>query len=293
MVNQWKQDEKEMSELNEDKKGRLLLFNYAHFRRNIINLPKNTLANFFALLPDETAARCRKLIAEARTLLDSISSYPTEIYSFADFNKAVRLAAERLEDIRSTGSEICLMVELMGKNKLGNLDLFNTKKLEVLNSINALKSKVDESEAKENESLSRFKRENEVEIGKIKGYVKDLDGKFNAIEFNQIKVTAKEMKDILAKIKDILPAINSLETQAVRISDIELELGMTRTDFSEVHKLHANTLLVHDTWSCRDEWKNLLITLYHKHYCDVDCEQLKDKWEWFSNQVNSLMKDLP
>jgi len=40
------------------------------------------------------------------------------------------------------------MVDLMGKNKLGNLELYNTKKIEVLNSISALKSKVEESEAK-------------------------------------------------------------------------------------------------------------------------------------------------
>ena len=98
------------------------------------------------------------LVTESYSLLNSISVYPTEIYSFANFNKSVKLAAERLEDIRSSGSEICLMVDLMGKNKLGNLELFNTKKIEVLNSINALKAKVDESEAKENESLSKFKR---------------------------------------------------------------------------------------------------------------------------------------
>ena len=32
--------------------------------------------------------------------------------------------------------------DLMVKNKLGNLELYNAKKLEVLNSINALKAKV-------------------------------------------------------------------------------------------------------------------------------------------------------
>lgn len=46
--------------------------------------------------------------------------------------------------------------------------------MEVLNSISILKSKVEESEAKENESLSRFKRENEIEIGRIKLMAKEL-----------------------------------------------------------------------------------------------------------------------
>ena len=59
MVDQWKRDEREMGELNEDKKGKLLLFNYADFRKNIINLPKQTLSNFFTLLPSETASRCQ------------------------------------------------------------------------------------------------------------------------------------------------------------------------------------------------------------------------------------------
>ena len=60
------------------------------------------------------------------------------------------MSGERLDDIRSSGSEICLMVDLMVKNKLGNLEFYNSKKMEVLNSINALKVKVDESEAREN-----------------------------------------------------------------------------------------------------------------------------------------------
>ena len=95
-VDQWKRDEKEMSQLSEDKKGKMLLYNYSQFRRNIINLPKQTLASFFSLLPEETSIRCRDLIVEAKSLFDSISSYPTDIVSFAKFNKAVKLAAERL-----------------------------------------------------------------------------------------------------------------------------------------------------------------------------------------------------
>jgi hypothetical protein len=58
-----------------------------------------------------------------------ISIYPTEIVSFAKFNKAVKQAAERLDDIRSSGSEICLLIDLMAKNKLGNIEIYNTKKI--------------------------------------------------------------------------------------------------------------------------------------------------------------------
>ena len=110
------------------------------------------------------------------------------------------------------------MVDLMVKNKLGNLEFYNSKKMEVLNSINALKVKVEESEARENESLSRFKRENEIEISKIKLSVKDLSTRFNAIEFNQIHATSKKMKEILSKIKEILPMINNLEVQSQKIT---------------------------------------------------------------------------
>jgi hypothetical protein len=157
------------------------------------------------------------LIGESRSLFDLISVYPTEIVSFAKFNKAVKKASERLEDIRSSGSEICLLIDLMTKNKLGNIELYNAKKIEALNSINILKNKVDESEAKENESLSKFKKDNEIEVGKIKSLIKDLATRFNTIEFNQTKVTAKEMKDILSKIREILPSINNLEAQSRKI----------------------------------------------------------------------------
>jgi hypothetical protein len=70
-----------------------------------------------------------------------------------------------------------------------------------------------------------------------------------------------------------------LESQTQKITEIEHELGLGRTDFSDVHVLYENTLLVNDTWSCRDDWKNLLVGLYHKHYTEVDCLQLRAKWE--------------
>ena len=59
-------------------------------------------------------------------------------------------AAERLEDLRAIGSEICLFVDLMQRNKIPNLEICNAKKAEALNTIQALKAKVDEAEAKEN-----------------------------------------------------------------------------------------------------------------------------------------------
>lgn len=38
-------------------------------RKHIVNLPKQTLANFFLLLPEETSLRSRDLTNEARGLL--------------------------------------------------------------------------------------------------------------------------------------------------------------------------------------------------------------------------------
>lgn len=142
-VEEWKRDEKEMHELAEEKKGRLILYNYTDLRRKIVNVPRQTLNCFLSLLPEETLTRCRQLVGESKTLFDLISVYPTEIVSFARFNRAVRQAAERLEDIRSAGSEICLLIDLMAKNKLGNLETYNAKKIEALNSITVLKNKVD------------------------------------------------------------------------------------------------------------------------------------------------------
>lgn len=62
MVEKWKMDERDMGELSEDKKGRLLLFNYATFRKHIINMPKQTLANFFSHLPSETTSQCQAIV---------------------------------------------------------------------------------------------------------------------------------------------------------------------------------------------------------------------------------------
>jgi hypothetical protein len=58
--------------------------------------------------------------------------------------------------------------------------------------------------------LSKFKKDNEAETAKIKANVKDLASRFNGIEFNQVKATAREMKEILNKIREILPAISNL-----------------------------------------------------------------------------------
>jgi hypothetical protein len=68
--------------------------------------------------------------------------------------------------------------------------------------------------------LSKFKKDNEAEVTKIKTLIKDLATKFNTIDFNQTKVTAKEMKDILTKIREILPAISALEAQSRKIQEI-------------------------------------------------------------------------
>lgn len=50
---------------------------------------------------------------------------------------------------------------------------------------------------------------------------------------------------------------------------------------------------MNDTWTCRDDWKNLLVGLYHKHYTEVDCPQLRGKWEDFDNKITVLKKTLP
>ena len=252
LVEEWKSDEKEMHSLPEDRRGKLLLYNYSGLRKEIISVPKETLSTFFGLLPEQTKSRCSQLTAEAKSLLDMISTYPTEIFAFAAYTRAVRNASERLEDIRGAGSEICLLIDLMSKNKLGNLEFYNGRKIEALNAIAALKGKVEESEAKENESLSKFKKDNEVEVGRIKTTVKELSGRFNAVDFNQIKVNNREMKETLTAIRDILPAINALEQQSQRIQEVEQELNLTESNFREVHELHRSATLVHQIWTCRD-----------------------------------------
>jgi hypothetical protein len=72
-----------------------------------------------------------------------------------------------------------------------------------------------------------------------------------------------------------------------------VELNLVQTDFCEVHDLYQNAKIVNDIWSCRDDWKSMLVNLYHKHYCEVDCAELKQSWEEFSNKINALTKLLP
>lgn len=60
-----------------------------------------------------------------------------------------------------------------------------------------------------------------------------------------------------------------------------------------MHELYQNAKLVHDIWSTRDDWKTTLVSLYHKHYCDVDTAELRKNWEDFSNRINTLAKLLP
>lgn len=37
----------------------------------------------------------------------------------------------------------------------------------------------------------------------------------------------------------------------------------------------------------------MLVNLYHKHYCEVDCAELKKSWDEFSNKINGMIKVLP
>ena len=37
----------------------------------------------------------------------------------------------------------------------------------------------------------------------------------------------------------------------------------------------------------------MLVNLYHKHYCEVDCTELKRSWDEFSNKINGMIKILP
>jgi hypothetical protein len=86
------------------------------------------------------------------------------------------------------------------------------------------------------------------------------------------------MKEILTRIREILPTISALEGQSRKIQEIEVELNLVQTDFAEVHDLYQNAKLVHDIWCTRDDWKTTLVNLYHKHYCDVDTAELKQSW---------------
>ena len=77
--------------------------------------------------------------------------------------------------------------------------------------------------------MSKFKKDNEAETGKIKASVKELASRFNGIDFNQVKATAREMKEILNRIREILPAVSALEGQSRKIVEIEIELNLPET----------------------------------------------------------------
>lgn len=52
------------------------------------------------------------------------------------------------------------------------------------------------------------------------------------------------MKQILGKIKEIIPSINQLESQSQKIQEIQLELNLAQSDFNEVHELYENAKIV-------------------------------------------------
>ena len=55
-----------------------------------------------------------------------------------------------------------------------------------MTSINTLKAKVDESNAKYDQSLSKFRRQLENKTAKVKGSAKDLISKFEVIAFDSL-----------------------------------------------------------------------------------------------------------
>ena len=67
-----------------------------------------------------------------------------------------------------------------------------------------MKGKVDEANAKYDHRLSKFKKDIEVTISRIKNNAKELSSKFEAINFDN---SDSEINEILMKISSVLPQI--------------------------------------------------------------------------------------
>ena len=85
---------------------------------------------------------------------------------------------------------------------------------DVIKTINTLKDTVNDASGKYDQRLSKFKKDIEGTINKIKVNAKELNSKFEAINFDN---PDSSINEILMKIGSVLPQINDIEQQIVKI----------------------------------------------------------------------------
>lgn len=190
-----------------DKEVGILKFDFSILRKKMIHVPGESLANLFNLLPSHLNDKCHYTAKKTKKLLESINIIPNDS-TFVEFNKAVKIAVDMLDEIIDEGSEIKQILHLLETNRRPNLEIHKANMKDVIAIINQLKGKVDDANGKYDQRLSKFKKDIEVTISKIKGNAKDLNTKFEAINFDNAE---SEITEILMKISSVLPQINDME----------------------------------------------------------------------------------
>lgn len=82
-----------------------------------------------------------------------------------------------MDTVIEGGKEIKQLLFLLEDNKSPNLDVYKVNIKSLMSQITELTNKVHEAEAKQDQRLSKFKKDIEVTIKKIKTNVKDFSVK--------------------------------------------------------------------------------------------------------------------
>ena len=99
---EWEEDQKAMEDIP-DKTVGILKFDFSILRNQIKETPKKSLENLFKLLPSHFNDKCFNTTKKASNLLCQINKIKSDT-AFVSFNKAVKTAADSLDEIVDEGN---------------------------------------------------------------------------------------------------------------------------------------------------------------------------------------------
>lgn len=205
-----------------DRYSGMIKFDYSIIRKALMGVAQESLNALYALLPLRLGDICHSTEKSAKMLLESINIIPNDS-NFVEFTKAVKNASDSLDEIIDIGKEMKQVLILLEENRRPNLDIHRTNIKEAMGAISELKTKVDEANAKYDHRLSKFKKDIETSISKIKNNIKENSSKLEQIESEQ---NENDIEQVLFKIGGTLSPIEEIESQATNIHNIEVELGL-------------------------------------------------------------------
>lgn len=279
-VQEWRADNETMQKMPQHTSN-MIHFDYELIKKAIKNIAQDSLKELFDELPSRLTELCHSTEREAKALLESINLIIPNDSNYVDLTKAVEHASENLQQIIETETEINQIVIILNSAERQ----INLNMNEMKGAIRELKAKVEEAHATDSHRLSKFKRDVDARILRIKAVLKDNTAVLDQIEANQ---NERDAASVIERIKGALPSITNITQQAANIEDIGRFLEVSFSNLDDVKVLHARAVILNDLWVCKKAWRELMEAMEQMHYMSVDCELMSQRVVEFMKEAEEM-----